>query len=60
MGNMGFIRIRCWCSRCRKRRDMLSGTIRVRDIRTRRGPRRIAQGKCACGAGMCKFMRRSK
>jgi len=58
MGNMGYVRVRCWCGRCSKHRFMVSATIKVRDIKTRRGMRRLGQGNCPCGAGMCKFMGR--
>ena len=56
MDNQGFVRITGYCVRCKARRDIVN--YEVKRIKTRKGIRRVAKGKCKkCGAGMTKILK---
>jgi hypothetical protein len=54
MGNRGYVRITAWCVKCRKRVEMLK--VKVAKELTKKGPRNVAVGRCACGTALRKIM----
>lgn len=57
MENEGYVVITGYCMKCKKRRDMVNAE--VGEVKTKRGIKTIAKGKCEiCGTKMAKIMKK--
>jgi len=57
MNNEGYVVITGYCMKCRKRTDMVD--YEVKEVKTKRGIRTIAKGKCKiCATRMAKIMKK--